>query len=187
MCILPPKKEVAMLRSLALAILSCSYAASTAVAAEPVTGDEVHVKWAGKDIAAEVVEVNPRTKWVKVRFEFNGLVLTPTLPPDKVFTDSKTLQAADDKKEQELLELLSTNSDGKNVSSPDQRPWHAPGKAGQKFGPLLGTARVKAYRAGSRWFVLESTVGEKKVEKTLQIEEICNEDRKYLFGLLKKR
>ena len=46
-------------------------------------GDKVTVAWAGKNEAAEVVGLNPNG-WVKVKFPRNGIVLTPTLPPDQL-------------------------------------------------------------------------------------------------------
>ena len=46
-------------------------------------GDKVTVTWAGKTPTAEVVGF-AATGWVKVKFPFNGIELTPTLPPDQV-------------------------------------------------------------------------------------------------------
>ena len=41
------------------------------------------VAWAGKTHTAEVVGLSP-TGWVKVKFPRDGIVLTPTLPPDQL-------------------------------------------------------------------------------------------------------
>ncbi len=46
-------------------------------------GDKVTVNWAGKTQPAEVVGI-AATGWIKVSFPSNGIVLTPTLPPDQV-------------------------------------------------------------------------------------------------------
>jgi hypothetical protein len=46
-------------------------------------GDKVTVDWAGATHDAEVVGIAP-TGWIKVKFPSNGIVLTPTLPPDKI-------------------------------------------------------------------------------------------------------
>ncbi len=46
-------------------------------------GDKAMVTWAGKAVTAEVVGF-AATGWVKVKFPFNGIELTPTLPPDQV-------------------------------------------------------------------------------------------------------
>ncbi len=46
-------------------------------------GDKVLVNWAGKTETAEVVEL-PSNGWVKVKFPRNGIVMTPTLPPDQI-------------------------------------------------------------------------------------------------------
>ncbi len=46
-------------------------------------GDKVLVNWAGKTETAEVVDL-PSNGWVKVKFPRDGIVLTPTLPPDQI-------------------------------------------------------------------------------------------------------
>jgi hypothetical protein len=160
---------------------------SALLAAPPMPGDKVHVQWAASKIEAEVVSVNPRSGWVKVKFNQNGLTLTPVLPPDKVFADAGALEQKLASDDEEKLELLRTNSDGKNVSTDEPYAWHAPGRNGQKQGPLLFTARVKAARVGVPWFILEERQGEKTKEHVLKIEQISNTDRKYLFDLIRKK
>lgn len=46
-------------------------------------GDKVLVAWAGKTETAEVIGFSA-TGWVKVKFPRDGIVLTPTLPPDRM-------------------------------------------------------------------------------------------------------
>ena len=46
-------------------------------------GDKVLVNWAGRTETAEVVDL-PSNGWVKVKFPRDGIVLTPTLPPDQI-------------------------------------------------------------------------------------------------------
>jgi S1-C subfamily serine protease len=46
-------------------------------------GDKVMVEWAGTTYTAEVVDLAP-TGWIKVKFPQNGIVMTPTLPPDRI-------------------------------------------------------------------------------------------------------
>ena len=46
-------------------------------------GDKVMVDWAGKTHSADVVGL-AATGWVKVKFPRDGIVLTPTLPPDQL-------------------------------------------------------------------------------------------------------
>jgi S1-C subfamily serine protease len=46
-------------------------------------GDKVLVEWAGKTETAEVIDLPP-TGWVRVKFPRDGIVLTPTLPPDRI-------------------------------------------------------------------------------------------------------
>jgi len=60
-------------------------------------GDKVRVNWAGTPYTADVVGV-AATGWVKVKFLSNGIVLTPTLPPDQLESvagpETKTVPAA---------------------------------------------------------------------------------------------
>lgn len=176
------------MRSILLSALTISLVSFGAVLAEHSPGDSVRIRWGGKEVVAEVVSVDAKSGWIKVKFRQNGIVLMPTFPPDKVFADSKEYTRAQEDKEQKVLELLRTNSDGKNVSTTEYRPWHGPGRAGQKYGPVLFVGRVKAYRAGSR-LVLFETIDRKKVKKDLVVkyEQIGNADRGYLFQLLKSR
>lgn len=51
-------------------------------------GDTVEIEWAGETMTCKVVEVQANG-WVKVKFDNNGLELTPTLPPDQVKLISK--------------------------------------------------------------------------------------------------
>ena len=46
-------------------------------------GDKVLVDWAGRTQTGEVVGI-AATGWVKVKLEFNGVELTPALPPDNL-------------------------------------------------------------------------------------------------------
>lgn len=46
-------------------------------------GDKVLVDWAGRTHNGEVVEI-AATGWIKVKFELNGIQLTPALPPDNL-------------------------------------------------------------------------------------------------------
>ncbi len=46
-------------------------------------GDKVMVDWAGKTYTAEVVGL-AQSGWIKVEFPSNGIMMTPTLPPDRI-------------------------------------------------------------------------------------------------------
>jgi hypothetical protein len=46
-------------------------------------GDKVELDWGGKTVTAEVVE-RSRLGWYKVKFDWNGSEVSPTLPPTKV-------------------------------------------------------------------------------------------------------
>ena len=46
-------------------------------------GDKVLVAWAGRTETAEVVGLSSNG-WIKVKFPRDGIVLTPTLPPDQI-------------------------------------------------------------------------------------------------------
>lgn len=46
-------------------------------------GDKVLVEWAGRTETGEVIALPP-TGWVRVRFNRDGIELSPTLPPDRV-------------------------------------------------------------------------------------------------------
>ena len=48
-----------------------------------VAGEKVQMEWAGKTVVAEVVRREP-TGWYQVKFEFNGIAVTPTLPPQQL-------------------------------------------------------------------------------------------------------
>ena len=56
-------------------------------------GDKVLVSWAGKIETAEVVGL-PANGWIKVKFPRDGIVLTPTLPPDQIKPGPETKKAA---------------------------------------------------------------------------------------------
>jgi hypothetical protein len=177
-----------LMRSVPLSALFICLVSFGVVLAEHSPGESVRIRWGGKEVVAEVVSVDSKSGWIKVKFQQNGIVLTPALPPEKVFADSKEYAEAQDAKLQKLLEQLRTNSDGKNVSTTEYRPWHGPGRAGQKYGPVLFTARVKAFRAGSS-LVLFETIDRKKKKQELVVkfETIGNADRGYLAQLLRNR
>jgi hypothetical protein len=170
-----------MRAALLFAMVSCLFTVSS-VLAEHAPGDSVRVRWAGQEVVAEVVSVDPKSGWIKVKFQQNGMVVMPTLPPQKIFATSKEFAKAEDKEHHKRLEQLRTNSDGKNVSSKEYRDWHEQGKAGKKLGRQLFTARVKAYRAGFGMVIFET---KDRKELLLKIEQISNTDRGYLFDLLK--
>ena len=176
-----------MTRIILLISLLLCIAPVAAVLAEHSAGDLVRIRWGGKQVVAEVVSVDSKSGWVKVKFRQGGIELTPALPPDKVFADSKEYARAEEDKEEKLLALLRSNSDGKNVSTTEFRPWHGPGKAGQKYGPVLFTARVKAFRAGSHLVLFETMERGRKKELVFKYEQIGNADRGVLFDLLKSR
>jgi hypothetical protein len=46
-------------------------------------GDTVEIEWVGKKLPAEVTELL-RTGWIKVKFMYDGIMLTPAFPPDQV-------------------------------------------------------------------------------------------------------
>lgn len=78
---------------LAMAALAVVWCARIAHAQDLSPGDRVELDWAGRAVEAEFVEYNP-AGWVTVRFEFNGIELTPTLPPDQVRPLAKRKGAA---------------------------------------------------------------------------------------------
>jgi hypothetical protein len=51
-------------------------------------GDKVEVEWNGKKVQAEFVEYFA-TGWITVKFKENGLVMNPTVPPEKVHPIAK--------------------------------------------------------------------------------------------------
>lgn len=55
-------------------------------------GDKVQVEWAGRTHTAEVVGI-AGTGWIEVKFERDGMELTPVFPPDKVKRADKTSHA----------------------------------------------------------------------------------------------
>ena len=60
-------------------------------------GEMVKVDWGNEVQDAEVVGFS-RTGWIKVRFEHNGIEMTPTLPPDHIWrVPEKKVTAADKK------------------------------------------------------------------------------------------
>lgn len=56
-------------------------------------GDRVELDWAGSAVEAEFVE-RMSNGWIRVRFDFNGIELTPVLPPDKIRPLAKRKGAA---------------------------------------------------------------------------------------------
>jgi hypothetical protein len=157
--------------------------APVAAMAKPASGDTIYIRWAAQVLVGKVVSIEPNG-WIKVTCQQNGRPLTVTLPPHKVFSDPQALADEDDAKQKKVLELLRTNSDGKNVSTTEYRVWHGPGKEGRKFGPPLFTARVKGYRAGSKVVLFETR---DRKELVVKFEQICNAERGYLAELLRKR
>jgi hypothetical protein len=172
-------------RAVCLALLA-SLIPCFAALAERAAGDKVRVRWAGQDVVATVVSVDAKSKLIKVTFEQNGRMHTVVLRPALV-RDVSDVPPPEPDKQEKLLELLRTNSDGKNVSTTEYRPWHGPGKAGQKYGPVLFIARVKAYRVGSHVVLFEAIERGKKKELVVKYEQIGNADRGVLFDLLKSR
>lgn len=53
------------------------------------TGDKVLVDWAGRTHTAEVVGI-AATGWIQVKFERDGIQLTPSFPPDRLTPVEKT-------------------------------------------------------------------------------------------------
>lgn len=84
-----------MLLATALVVALC---ASQVGAQDLSPGDRVQLEWAGETVEAEFVRYNP-SGWVTVRFQFSGVELSPTLPPDKIrpLAKRKGATAAKDK------------------------------------------------------------------------------------------
>jgi hypothetical protein len=136
-------------------------------------GDMVEAQVLGQQWRpAKVVEIL-RTGWLKVEWQHAGQRITPAVPPHKIRVAGKLLDPT-----AKPPGGGSPAAGSGSVSSDEVRQWTSAKRA-----PLF-MAKVRAYRAGGRDLTLEKQDG---TTVTLSIEEISPDDRKYLFGLLKKR